>query len=269
MVLRKNECINCGANSIFFLYKPRQFCYLTYEIWKLLNCLFYRLNAVKQPSSKQFRFWRWNNFILHWQRLACRPLQRNRKRLLLTTCQCGKKCTLATCTTYLDFHTVCIIFVIPLLITKKFHKPFCKRVHFVAFFIDTWSIKFRRRKSCVMVNHTDLLSPWQFTACVLVVWVSVVSHRNYEIIEQSMSNLTFAVYTFRYDVVLKADQLIGNYWMHVVGTGDCVTSRTSQTAIIRYESAMHMKPSTGDSYDDGIRTGLVSWEKVVRLFRRV
>lgn len=74
-------------------------------------------------------------------------------------------------------------------------------------------------------------------------------------------NLNIPLVCCRYDVVLNADQLIGNYWMHVVGVGDdCERSRTSQTAIIRYHGAMNMKPTTGDSYEDGFRfrPGLVT-----------
>ncbi|WAR12214.1 LAC2-like protein [Mya arenaria] len=59
----------------------------------------------------------------------------------------------------------------------------------------------------------------------------------------------------RFDVILSANQTPGNYWMHVVGLGDCVRSMTSQTAIIRYTGQMVMKPLSGDSYADGDRGG--------------
>lgn len=59
----------------------------------------------------------------------------------------------------------------------------------------------------------------------------------------------------RYDVVLIANQYVGNYWMHVIGLGDCEHKNVSETAIIRYEGAMNMHPSTGKTYADGDRKG--------------
>lgn len=55
----------------------------------------------------------------------------------------------------------------------------------------------------------------------------------------------------RYDVVLKADQPVGNYWMYVRGLIDCQERNTSQTAIIRYDGAMKMQPKTSQIYPDG------------------
>ncbi|KAH3771415.1 hypothetical protein DPMN_172732, partial [Dreissena polymorpha] len=59
----------------------------------------------------------------------------------------------------------------------------------------------------------------------------------------------------RYDFVLSANQKPDNYWLYVMGLGDCARSKTSQTAIIRYEGQMETKPTAGEAYLDTDRTG--------------
>ena len=54
-----------------------------------------------------------------------------------------------------------------------------------------------------------------------------------------------------------ASQEIGNYWIHVIGLGDCEVVGVSQAAILRYKGVPEMHPHTGDSYADGNRQGSV------------
>ncbi|KAL4235459.1 multicopper oxidase [Mactra antiquata] len=59
----------------------------------------------------------------------------------------------------------------------------------------------------------------------------------------------------RFDVVLTANQKVGNYWLHVMGLGDCAIKNTSQSAIIRYKGAANKHPETGNDYADSDRQG--------------
>lgn len=62
----------------------------------------------------------------------------------------------------------------------------------------------------------------------------------------------------RYDIVLTANQPEGNYWLYVVGLGDCVPKKTFETAVIRYNGAMDMLPPSQPTYDAGLMTSKVA-----------
>ncbi|KAL3859684.1 hypothetical protein ACJMK2_009892 [Sinanodonta woodiana] len=53
----------------------------------------------------------------------------------------------------------------------------------------------------------------------------------------------------RYDIVVHANQPVGNYWIHVVGMSDCDVDleATNQTAILSYETSHEELPKTNES----------------------
>lgn len=65
----------------------------------------------------------------------------------------------------------------------------------------------------------------------------------------------------RYDIVLKADQPVGNYWMYVVGYGFCAANNVTQQAIIRYEGAPDQLPSGTPTYEGSKVPGKVMHSK--------
>ncbi|XP_041367040.1 laccase-4-like [Gigantopelta aegis] len=52
----------------------------------------------------------------------------------------------------------------------------------------------------------------------------------------------------RYDFVLNADQSVGNYWLKLVGLGDCRRDRLTVNAILRYKGAPDEDPSGDPDY---------------------
>ena len=63
----------------------------------------------------------------------------------------------------------------------------------------------------------------------------------------------------RYDFVLAADEVPGNYWIRYRGLGDCHTHtvQVSETAVLRYKNSSDDEPSGPTKYEDSIRSGVV------------
>ena len=61
----------------------------------------------------------------------------------------------------------------------------------------------------------------------------------------------------RYDFVLHADQVVGNYWIRARGLNDCVGKKTHQAAILRYEGAPETDPAGVVDYESANRLGTV------------
>ena len=59
----------------------------------------------------------------------------------------------------------------------------------------------------------------------------------------------------RFDFVLNADQSIGNFWLRVLGIGDCEGAKANGMAIVRYNQADFKEPDTDPAIDDN---GIVS-----------
>ncbi|KAK7098255.1 uncharacterized protein [Littorina saxatilis] len=57
----------------------------------------------------------------------------------------------------------------------------------------------------------------------------------------------------RYDIVLTADKDVDNYWLRVIGLGDCAASKSNGAAIIRYHGAPEVEPTANtNTQRDGI-----------------
>ncbi|XP_053649062.1 uncharacterized protein [Cherax quadricarinatus] len=61
----------------------------------------------------------------------------------------------------------------------------------------------------------------------------------------------------RFDVVLKADQPVGNYWIRVNGLIDCEQNKCVQGAVLRYDGAPDNLPSAQLSFDSNYPPGVV------------
>ncbi|BFZ22137.1 hypothetical protein BsWGS_25176 [Bradybaena similaris] len=59
----------------------------------------------------------------------------------------------------------------------------------------------------------------------------------------------------RYDFVLHANSVLGNYWIRLRGYGMCEPNRLTQTAILRYQGAAAALPRGTTTWWDGIRAG--------------
>ena len=65
------------------------------------------------------------------------------------------------------------------------------------------------------------------------------------------------LFLVRYDVVINADQPVGNYWLYVAGLGFGTMRGLYETAILRYDGAPDAKPDTQPSYEVGTVPGKV------------
>lgn len=61
----------------------------------------------------------------------------------------------------------------------------------------------------------------------------------------------------RFDIVVEADQPVGNYWIRLNGLVDCKQNECYEGAILRYEGAPEEDPQELLSYDDDYPTGIV------------
>ena len=53
----------------------------------------------------------------------------------------------------------------------------------------------------------------------------------------------------RYDIVLNADQEVGNYWFRVKGLGNCNYLKVSEIAVLNYEGQDLPSPLAKDELD--------------------
>ena len=67
----------------------------------------------------------------------------------------------------------------------------------------------------------------------------------------------------RYDFVLTADKPVDNYWLRVLGIGDCEASKANGRAVLRYQGAAQEEPSADpNTQRDGIVSVLESFPNV-------
>ncbi|XP_033743202.1 laccase-1-like [Pecten maximus] len=59
----------------------------------------------------------------------------------------------------------------------------------------------------------------------------------------------------RYDIVIQADQNVGNFWIRARGLDDCVTKNVYQQAILRYAGSAEELPHRPTGYEFGDREG--------------
>ncbi|KAL8565346.1 hypothetical protein ACOMHN_029041 [Nucella lapillus] len=103
--------------------------------------------------------------------------------------------------------------------------------------------------------------------------VSVDSHQLMVVSVDGMSVLPRVLDAFiihpgtRYDFVLSADQEVANYWMRVIGLGDCNRARANGMAIVRYGGSTSEDPPGDPSQQrDGVLLGPILFDGQVPKF---